>query len=439
MLQGIIILIFMIGMMVLVITKKLPTVLALILTAIGICIIAGVPAMAVDADGKEIGFFKSVLVTGSASLASNIIVGIFCAWLGQVMNQTGITKTMIKKGAELGGDKTVVVQLVLFAISSLLFTTITGLGGTIMVGTIVVPILIAVGVDKASAAITLLLAKGVGATMSAASNKTFASITTVEFQEVYNYGLLLGAIFAVGSIVCIVYRYKKFGKKFAFSAVAEKDDDVDSAFTVNGVLGALAMLTPVIPIVLIGVFKFEIVPAALIGIIWAVLTTGLSAGWNKISNMLVKTMYDGLKDFTPALWLFVAIGVLLTAVKLPEVQSALEPIMSAITPSAPFAIALFFIVLAPLCLYRGPFNLFGMGAGLAALVVSLGLMTPIAAMVGFVSVAPMQQSSCPTNTQNAWTCGFVEEDVTKTTMSMMPFVWPTIAVMVIAGVLKYLV
>lgn len=438
MLQGIVILLFLIGMMALIITKKIPTVIALILTGIGVCILAGVPAMAVDADGKEIGFFKSVLVTGSASLASNIMIAIFCAWLGQVMNQTQITKTMIKKGAELGGDKTLVVQLILFAISALLFTTITGLGGTIMVGTIVIPILISVGVDKASAAITLLLAKGVGATASAASNKTFASITGVEFQQCYEYGLLLAAIFIVGAVVCMVYRYKKFGKKFAFAAETGEAESEDSAFKVKGFLGVLSMLTPIIPIVLIGVFKFEVIPAAIIGIVWAILTTGLSAGWKKIMNLTVKTLYDGVKAVTPALCLFIAIGILMTAVKLPQVSSALEPIMSKITPSKPLSIFLFFAIFAPLCLYRGPLNLFGMGAGIAALVVSLGLMSPVAAMVGFVSVAPMQQSSCPTNTQNAWACGFVDEDVTKTTASMMPFVWPTIAVMVLVGTLKFL-
>ena len=438
MIQGIIILAFLLVMMLLIIAKKIPTAIALIIASVGVCIIAGIPFMAKDADGNEIGFLKNVVVSGSTKLASNIMVALFGAWLGQVMNATGITKTMIKKGAELGGDKTIVVQIILLIVSSVLFTTITGLGGTIMVGTIVLPILISVGVDKVSAAVTLLLAKGIGATMSSASNKTFSSIVGVEFETVYNYGLLLGAIFFVGALVLVIYRHKKFGKKFAFSAPAAAAQEEDSAFVVKGVLGALALLTPVIPIILIAVLKVEVIPSMLVGIVWAVLTTCLKAGWDRTMNMLTKALYEGIHNYAPALSLMIAIGILMNDVNHADVSSALSPFMQAIIPGKPVAIVIFFAVLAPLCLYRGPFNLFGMGAGIASLVVSLGLMSPIAAMVGFVSVAAMQQSSCPTNTQNVWTADFVGVDVTKITTAMLPIVWATIAVMVTVGAFIHL-
>ena len=438
MIQGILILVFMLAMMILVIARKIPTVLALILTGVGVCIIAGVPAIGTDADGNSIGFFDTVIVSGATKLAANIMLAMFGSWLGQVMNATGITKTMIKKGAELGGDKTLVVQIILLTISALLFTTISGLGGTIMVGTIVLPILIAVGVEKMSAAITLLLAKGVGATMSTADNQGFASIVGAEFQQVYQYGLMLGGIFFVASIILVVIRHKKYGKKFAFSAPAMQENEENSAFQVKGILGGFAMLTPILPIVLVAVFKFPVIPAMMIGIVWALLTTCLKAGWSNTMNMLVKTLYDGINNYAPAMALMVAIGMLMNGVNNPAVASALAPFMEAIVPKSPVAIAIFFAALAPLCLYRGPFNLYGMGAGIAALVVGLGLMSPTAAMVGFVSVAVMQQSSCPTNTQNVWTSGFVGEDPTKVTLGMLPVVWPAIAFMVVLGTILYL-
>ena len=438
MVQGIIILVFMLIMMALIITRKLPTVVALILIGVGVCIIAGVPAIAKDADGNNIGFFDTVIVSGATKLAANIMLALFGSWLGQVMNATGITKTMIKKGAELGGDKTLVVQIILLTISALLFTTISGLGGTIMVGTIVLPILMAVGVDKVSAAITLLMAKGVGATMSQADNSGFAAIVGADFQTVYHYGLMLGGLFFVAGIVLVCIRHKKYGKKFAFSAPAKAEAEEESPFLVKGVMGALAMLTPIIPIVLVAIFKFPVIPAMLIGIIWALLTTCYKAKWSRTMSMLTKTLYDGINNYAPAMALMVAIGMLMNGVNNATVSACLAPFMQAIVPKTPVVIAIFFALLAPLCLYRGPFNLYGMGAGIAALVVGLGLMTPIAAMVGFVTVAVMQQSSCPTNTQNVWTSGFVGEDPTKVTLSMMPVVWPAIAIMVVIGTIIYL-
>lgn len=135
----------MIAIMALMVTRKMPMVVALIVLAIGICLIGGVPAIGVNADGQKIGFLDTVTVSGATKLATNIFIA---GWLGSVMEVTGITKTMIKKGAELGGDKPLVVTLILFAICSLLFNVIVGLGGVIMIGSIMVPILLAVGVDR---------------------------------------------------------------------------------------------------------------------------------------------------------------------------------------------------------------------------------------------------------------------------------------------------
>ena len=139
---------FMIAIMALMVTRKMPMVVALIVLAIGICLIGGVPAIGVNADGQKIGFLDTVTVSGATKLATNIFIAVFAGWLGSVMEVTGITKTIIKKGAELGGDKPLVVTLILFAICSLLFNVIVGLGGVIMIGSIMVPILLAVGVDR---------------------------------------------------------------------------------------------------------------------------------------------------------------------------------------------------------------------------------------------------------------------------------------------------
>lgn len=142
MLQGILILLFMLVIMGLMVTRKMPTVLALFVLAVGICLIGGVPAVATDADGNAIGFLQAVIQAGALRLGDPIMVAIFAGWLGMVMEKTRISETMIKKGAELGGDKTLIVTLVLFIIASILFSVVNGLGTVIMVGTIVIPILV---------------------------------------------------------------------------------------------------------------------------------------------------------------------------------------------------------------------------------------------------------------------------------------------------------
>ena len=55
MVQGILILLVFVAVAALMMTKKIPTLLALPLMAILICVIAGVPMFGKDGDGKEIG------------------------------------------------------------------------------------------------------------------------------------------------------------------------------------------------------------------------------------------------------------------------------------------------------------------------------------------------------------------------------------------------
>lgn len=437
MVQGILILVFMLAIMALMVTRKIPTVVALIVLSIGICLIGGVPVIGVDESGAKIGFLDTVIVSGATKLSTNIMIAVFAGWLGSVMDVTNITKTMIKKGAELGGDKTLVVTLILFAICSLLFSVIVGLGGAIMIGTIMIPILLAVGVDKLTAAGVLLFSYGVGNTFSLSTTNNYASITTASFEMVYQYSLILAALGAVAGVAFIVFRYKTAGKKFAFSAPASEEEVDDSIYQIKGITGALAILSPVLPILLVVLGKIDTIPALLIAVIWATVFTCGKAGYKRTMNMLVKTFADGFSKTASAAILMITIGMLLNAVNQPAVSSALQPFMQVICPNGRLGVILFFALLAPLSMYRGPLNLWGMGAGLAALMVGLGLLPAPAIMAGFVGVAVMQVICCPTNTHNVWASGYVGEDVTNLMKKMIVFVWPIVAIGVVIGTFMY--
>ena len=105
MLQGILIIVVFLVIAALMMTKKIPTLLALPLMAVIICIIAGVPAVGTDAEGNAIGWLQTVVENGTVRMGSAIMAVIFGAWLGQLMNKTGVTENIIKKSAELGGGR----------------------------------------------------------------------------------------------------------------------------------------------------------------------------------------------------------------------------------------------------------------------------------------------------------------------------------------------
>ena len=134
----------------------------------------------------------------------------------------------------------------------------------------------------------------------------------------------------------------------------------------------------------------------------------------------------------------IGIGMLLQAIGQPTVKEALTPIMMVVTPSGAVGFMVFFIVLAPLCLYRGPLNLWGLGAGIAALMVGLNVLPLNAVMGGFCAVSTMQLLCCPTNTHNVWVTSYTGEEVTSVTKRLLPWVWPVVIIGVVATVVLYM-
>ena len=431
MLQGTLIIVAFVIIAALLMTKKIPTLLALPLMAVVICVIAGVPAVGTNADGAAIGWLQTVLEAGTVRMGAAIMAVIFGAWLGELMNKTGVTETIIKKSAELGGDRPLVVTLIMSVAVAVLFTTLNGLGSIIMVGSIVLPILISVGVPAMSAACIFLMAFTCGLTFNIANWKSFSGIFSLEIAQIQSFAIYMLIATVIATVILIVLEFKKNGVKFAFSAPVEETESKQ----VTGICGTLAMLTPIIPIVLVAVFKFPVCPAFIAGIIWILIFT--SKSFSKAMNLLVKTCYDGISNSAPAVILMIGIGILYLAVTHSMVKEVLNPFLLAVVPKGKLGYIIFFSLLAPLALYRGPMNLFGLGSGIAALVIGLNTMSPLAVMAAFLAAERIQGCGDPTNTQNVWTANFCEVDVNGITKKLLPYLWAVAVVGVVIGAVLY--
>ena len=431
MLQGTLIIVAFVIIAALLMTKKIPTLLALPLMAVVICVIAGVPAVGTNADGAAIGWLQTVVEAGTVRMGAAIMAVIFGAWLGELMNKTGVTETIIKKSAELGGDRPLIVTLIMGAAVAVLFTTLNGLGSIIMVGSIVLPILISVGVPAMSAACIFLMAFTCGLTFNIANWKSFSGIFSLEIPQIQSFAIYMLIATVIATLILIVVEFKKNGVKFAFSAPVEETESKQ----VTGVRGALAMLTPIIPIVLVAVFKVPVCPAFIAGIIWILIFT--SKSFSKAMNLLVKTCYDGITNSAPAVILMIGIGILYLAVTHSMVKEVLNPFLLAVVPQGKIGYIIFFSLLAPLALYRGPMNLFGLGSGIAALVIGLNTLSPLAVMAAFLAAERIQGCGDPTNTQNVWTANFCEVDVNGITKKLLPYLWAIAVVGVVIGAFLY--
>ena len=420
MVQGIIIIAAFLFFAVLMYRQKIPSFLALLLMAILIPLVAGAP---LSGDDSILGIVNA----GSYKLASSIPALLFGAWVGEIMNQSGITKDIIRRASELAGDKPLVVGIVMYVVVALLFTTLTGLGAHIMVAMLVLPILTAVGIKPIAASCLLIMARATGLVFNMSQWTIYMSATGLEVDPIKNFAIIVCCCGMVIGLLFVVYQLKI--KKATAWAAPVKTVGLEEEKKVP----LISLLTPLIPFPLVIGLKWAIIPALVVAAFYGAITTS----WRNLFPMLSKTIHEAFKVSAPALVLYLMIGMILSAMQNPYVSEKLLAFVGPILPTGRIGFIVFFMLLAPMCLYRGPLNLWGMGAGVLGLLVSAGSMPTMAIVAGFLAVQLIQLSSDPTNTHNVWTADYFGMEVNSLTKVMLPTMWIACAVAVVIGSFIY--
>lgn len=418
--------------MVLMMTDKLPMVVCLPAMGIALALVAGMPF--ISAEGNSVS--KTVIQAGAINLADSYASCFFAAWLGIIMAKTKVTETMVKKGAELGGDKTLAVTIILYIITSLLFTTLRGLGSVIMLGSIVLPILMAVGVDKRHAVTIYEFGYITGNTANLSVMNTYATIAGVELTALSHFEFVLAGLAFVACISYICYHYYHKGRKLAFSAPVEVKAAEDTGYECKGFRGAMAMITPLIPVILVVLCKFSLISAFLTALVWIVIWT-FKGGWDKTIGMVIKSSYDGLVDAQASIVQMIILGVLTASVSTVEVKDALMPLAQYLVPKTPLMLILLFGIGAPLGLYRGLWNLWGLGAGMMALMVAMNIVSPWVLLAGFCSTTMFTLICCPTQAGVIWSSGYCGTDVMGHCKRCGVFLWPAAIIGTIIGAILF--
>ncbi|MEK7375959.1 MAG: citrate transporter [Candidatus Margulisiibacteriota bacterium] len=457
--------------------NKLPALIALPLMAVLIGLFSGMPL-------KDIAAY--IVSDGAVRLNLAIVTVLFGSMLSQFVGNSGIAESLIKKVAELSGDSPFRVCFIMTIVVALLFTVLGGLGSVIMVASIVFPIMLSIGVLPLTAGCLFLLGLSFGGLFNLANWQLYISVLGLSQAQILGFAGILGLIFLavlcvfllieVGAIfdlkkslmnaAVIVLAFIALYAAYAYGAVALLYPFIKSllfnpfakylfilagaAFAaafiydtarsiINIVKGGedrkhvsfYAILTPVAPIILIlgfavynliykpqSAFDFPIITAIAAGILWGFLST-LKKG---SINILSKSVFEGIGSVGPAVALIMGIGMVLNAVTHPAVTGVISPLILRVIPSNPVYYVVFFAVLAPLALYRGPLNIWGMGAGLVGLLLSAKTMPVAAIMAALMSVGQIQGVCDPTNTHNVWIANNLSlnvQDILKKTIGYM--------------------
>ena len=416
---------------VLMMTRRMPALLALPCMAVIIAIISGsffdwskLPA---DSEFKDFWSFIQihVMTKGAARLAEPIMYTVFGSILSQLVIRAGIAQRIVSVAAEYAGDRKMVLAGLLTLVVAFCFTSLTGLGAVIMLGSLVLPILRGAGLSAEFCACLMLFAIATGGIFNPAILGNYEKIFGLQREVVQHYVVLYGGLLALTTMVFFIVEGRK-EKSYAWSVVAETPPATS--------MSPLALLTPILPIALLLIsgflhdrygigYKWEIIPAFVVGIVYGALTTDAKRA---LQNVTAATL-EGLKDVAPVLGLFIGIGMALNAMMAEPTKVVMAPFLSSILPQSSAGYVVFFTLLAPLALYRGPLNFFGLGAGIAALILGAGLMPAVAPMAAYFAVGQIQGVCDPTNTSNVWLATFTKSSTERFLKRTLPYVWGFVA------------
>ena len=404
-LQVILIFAIFIAGVVLMMTKKLPAILALPLMGILIAAVAGVPYVSADADTQSITDF--VLSKGAVKLAGTISVTIFGAIFAKAIQKEGISDAIIRKAAELAGDKPTAIALALTAAIAIIFTAMSGAGPVIMVSQIAIPLFLSAGIEPVVAASLILFGLNIGLLFNVSQYQLYVDTIGMDMNVILSTSAVMGVICVIVTIVYIVVNTRSAKKSAAWAAKAPAKTDVNP----------VALIMPLVPIVLVFFLKWNAETALLISIIVTVLITKPKEAIQVLSSSVV----EGIKDVAGVIGLMMGIGILLNGVSATQTSSLMQPIISAIVPSNPIVYVILFTILSPLALYRGPLNMYGLGSGLAKIMVAAGTLSASAVGMALRSTSVVQCVSDPTNTQNVIVADYANVDVNDILKSTLPY------------------
>lgn len=390
--------IIIVGLMV---SDKINAVVALPLMAVVLCLIVGVPFKTIMND---------VVGKGILGLSDAIFSTLIAAILGEVIRKTGIAEKLIRSAAELGGDNPYVMGILCFLACAFCFIGLSGVGAKIMLGLIVFPIMLSVGVPKVIAAFVMLAGTSIGYFMNVSRWTFIGNLVGLEatdplIKSTATMVIIPGIII---SILLIVAGIKIKGPVFSWAAKKEGRDNTKD-------VPLYAVLAPVIPLLLVFCFQWNVNTALIVGIIYSVATTQWKNKFRGVLDLINKSAYDGFANVAVTVVLMMGIGMVLAAAKQEALLNPIQTLLTAIVPTSTIPVILLFGFIGPfLTMYRGPLNPWGLGAALIGILLTtslpLGLIVTLAWLYDYYVAV-----NDPTASQVTWACGYLQIGVGKYT------------------------
>jgi hypothetical protein len=343
----------------------LPSIWGLLLVAF---FIMGIVALTRPGTVSQSDFYR-FLGEGAARVAPTMMTFILAGVFARAQIETGIVENIVKRAAELGGDRPFVVVLILGFASA--YTTIGAFaGGAFVCHLIALPILLSMGLSPITAAVVQGFGCGQAVLFWAPHWNYLASLTKVTMQQAMPFILIYQPIITAAWIGFVIYQFKVNRLPLRWAVAKEGLTKVEKKVPLY------SLLCPLLPLLFIIGFKMPDHFAFLASAVIAIIVTQPKSG-RKLKDMgglLSRVYVNGISDVSYLIALLIGIGFILRATDFPFVKTILGESLRGILPvSAIGFIPFFAIFIAIFGLFRGPAMPWALGGAIYGSIASVGI------------------------------------------------------------------
>lgn len=374
---------------------------------------------------------KAVFQSGPESWGPTLVNFIFGAWFGRVMLKTGIASKIIKQTVELGGDKPIITAGLLSIVTTLVFSSMFGAGAVVAIGVIVFPILLSLGIPKRVALVEFMLSVGAGLYINPVIFSQYKMFyldangrELVQYNSTYlHWGFVALAVQLLAAIIFTVIFARKRKQTHAWAS----DPVMNSNQPTNPHVPGYALITPIVPVVLAIGFNVPVILGFLIAGFFALAVTGFMKTFKSAAEVFNKTFYDGVIDTAPLMGFMLIIPMFNASSSL--AVPYFNALLGGVIPKSTLLIAIAFMVLAPLGLFRGPLTLAGAGAATLGILKSLNFSPQFLFPLMYAPTVTMNISSDITQSWIIWGINYTKVEPNNYLKWSAPTGWVITAIL----------
>lgn len=369
-----------------------------------------------------------VFQNGPEGWGSVLVNVMFGAWFGRVLLETGIAATLIRKTVELGGDRPAVICILLSIVTTAIFSTLFGAGAVVAIGVIILPILMSLGIPKVLAEVSFMMSVGAGMYLNPVLTGQFQAFfldsngkQLITYESNVRFGLVGLAVQLITVILMILFVLRPKKTVHAWATTATRKS------TIKDNAPGIALITPIIPVVLLIAFKVPIILGFTLGSFYALAVCGRLSNWRTACRVVNKDFFDGVVDTAPLIGFLLVLPMFNKAAEL--CAPYFKALLGGFIPNSALIIGIAFAILAPLGLFRGPLTLFGCGAAVLGILNGFGFPVHWLFCLLVIPSITMNVSTCLTQSWIAWGVGYTKVSTREHMKLSIPVAWGICVVM----------